>query len=54
MLYGLNPYKRPYSLAEIGKALGEAKQYIMDRFRDWNLSSETVYRLMMAVRRKFQ
>ena len=28
MLYGLNPYKRPYSLAEIGKALDESKQYI--------------------------
>ena len=36
------------------QGFGEAKQYIMDRFRDWNLSSETVYRLMMAVRRKFQ
>ena len=28
MLYGLKPYKRPYSLAEIGKKLGESKQYI--------------------------
>lgn len=28
MLYGLKPYKRPYSLAEIGKALGESKQFI--------------------------
>ena len=28
MLYGLKPYKRPYSLAEIGKVLGESKQYI--------------------------
>lgn len=28
MLYGLKPYKRPYSLVEIGKALGESKQYI--------------------------
>lgn len=28
MLYGLKPYKQPYSLAEIGKVLGESKQYI--------------------------
>lgn len=28
MIYGLKPYKEPYSLAEIGKALGESKQYI--------------------------
>ena len=28
MLYGLKPYKRPYSLAEIGKVSGESKQYI--------------------------
>lgn len=28
MLYGLNPYKHLYSLAEIGKPLGESKQYI--------------------------
>ena len=28
MLYGLKPYKRPFSLAEIGKVLGESKQYI--------------------------
>lgn len=28
MLYGLKPYKHPYSLAEIGKVLGESKQYI--------------------------
>ncbi len=28
MLYGLQQYKRPYSLAETGKLLGESKQYI--------------------------
>ena len=28
MLYGMGPYKHPYSLAEIGKKLGESKQYI--------------------------
>ena len=28
MLYGLHQYKHPYSLAEVGKKLGESKQYI--------------------------
>ena len=28
MLYGLQQYKKPYSLAEIGKELGESKQYV--------------------------
>ena len=28
MSYGLLQYKRPYSLAEIGKTLGESKQYV--------------------------
>ena len=28
MLYGLQPYKQTYSLAEIGKELGESKQYV--------------------------
>lgn len=28
MLYGLKPYKRPYSLAEIGKMFGETMQNI--------------------------
>ena len=32
--------------------LGEAYDYVRAYFPDWNLSSETVYRLMMAVRRK--
>ena len=28
MLYGLLQYKRPYSLSEIGKMVGESKQYV--------------------------
>ena len=28
MLYGIEPYKHEYSLAQIGKKLGESKQYI--------------------------
>ena len=35
-------------------SLYEAVEYIKSRFPDWNLASETVYRLMMAVRRKLK
>lgn len=28
MHYGLQQYKKPYSLAEIGKEFGESKQYV--------------------------
>ena len=28
MLYGIAPYKHEYSLADIGRKLGESKQYI--------------------------
>ena len=33
-------------------SLEEAVAYVHDRFHDWDLNSEPVYRLMMAVRRK--
>ena len=33
-------------------SLEEAVAYVHDRFPDWDLNSEPVYRLMMAVRRK--
>lgn len=33
-------------------SLEEAEEYIVDNFHDWNLNSEIVKRLMMAVRRK--
>lgn len=35
-------------------SLDEAVSYIKERFPDWNLNSESVYRLMMAVRRKLK
>jgi hypothetical protein len=35
-------------------SLQEAIEYIEANFNDWNLNSEPVYRLMMAVRRKLQ
>jgi len=36
------------------ECFADACDYIQDHFPDWNLSSETVYRLMMAVRRKLK
>ena len=33
-------------------SLDEALAYINEKFPDWDLNSEAVYRLMMAVRRK--
>lgn len=35
-------------------SLQEAIDYIKENFKDWDLNSEPVYRLMMAVRRKLQ
>lgn len=35
-------------------SLYEAVEYVKSRFPDWNLASETVYRLMMAARRKLK
>lgn len=32
----------------------EAEDYVVDRFPDWNLKSDIVYRLMMAIRRKLK
>lgn len=34
------------------KSLNEAEAYIISRFPSWNLDSDNVFRLMMAVRRK--
>lgn len=34
--------------------LDDAEDYIMSHFPDWNISSDIVYRLMMAVRRKLR
>jgi hypothetical protein len=31
---------------------GQAVEYVQTTFPDWDLSSEVVYRLMMAVRRR--
>ena len=34
------------------ESINEAISYVIATFPDWNLNSEVVYRLMMAVRRK--
>ena len=40
-------------LNEMG-SLQEAIDYVKENFKDWDLNSEPVYRLMMAARRKLQ
>ena len=35
-------------------SFAEAEQYIMENHPDWNLNSDIVYRLMMAIRRKLK
>lgn len=36
------------------ESISEAVSYVIANFPDWNLNSEVVYRLMMAVRRKLK
>ncbi len=36
------------------KSLDEAVQYLLETFPEWNLESDSVYRFMMAVRRKLR
>ena len=36
------------------ETISEAVSYVIANFPDWNLNSEVVYRLMMAVRRKLK
>ncbi len=36
------------------QSFNEAEAYVLARFPGWKVSSDTVYRFMMAVRRKFQ
>ena len=36
------------------QSFNEAEAYVLARFPGWKMSSDTVYRFMMAVRRKFQ
>ncbi|MBP5488365.1 MAG: hypothetical protein J6X77_02220 [Bacteroidales bacterium] len=44
------------TITELNKmeSISEAVSYVIANFPDWNLNSEVVYRLMMAVRRKLK
>lgn len=56
MLFGEDPGLFQQTIAAFNsmESIGEAVSYVMANFPDWNLSSEVVYRLMMAVRRKLK
>jgi len=55
-LFGEDPIKFNEAVAKFNSMqdFEEAKQYVFDNYKDWNFSSEVVYRLMMAVRRRLQ
>ena len=56
MLFGQDPMTFQDALTKINQlgTLGEAVQYIVAEHPEWDLESETVYRFMMAVRRKIR
>ena len=55
-LFAQDPMAFQESLTRINQmeSLDEAVSYVMTQRPDWDLESETVYRFMMAVRRKIQ
>ena len=55
-LFGEDPgvFQQTINAFNSMESIGEAVSYVMANFPDWNLSSEVVYRLMMAVRRKLK
>ena len=54
-LFKEDPLLFQHTIAEFNamSSFEEAVEYVKQNYPDWNLSSEVVYRLMMAVRRKF-
>ena len=56
MLFGQDPMTFQDALTKINQlgTLDEAVQYIVAEHPEWDLESETVYRFMMAVRRKIR
>ena len=56
MLFGQDPMAFQDALTKINQlgTLDEAVQYIVAEHPEWDLGSETVYRFMMAVRRKIR
>jgi len=55
-LFDEDPIKFQQAIASFNSMANfeQAKDYVLSTYPDWNLSSEVVYRLMMAVRRKLQ
>ena len=55
-LFGEDPglFQQTINAFNSMESVSEAVSYVMANFPDWNLSSEVVYRLMMAVRRKLK
>ena len=56
MLFGQDPMSFQDALTKINQmqAIDEVVAYIAEEHPEWNLESETVYRFMMAVRRKIR
>lgn len=56
MLFGQDPMSFQDALTKINQmqAIDEVVGYIAEEHPEWNLESETVYRFMMAVRRKIR
>ena len=54
-LFKEDPLLFQHTIAEFNSmsSFAEAVEYVKTNYPEWNLSSEVVYRLMMAVRRKF-
>ena len=55
-LFGEDPglFQQTINAFNSMESVSEAVSYVMANFPDWNLCSEVVYRLMMAVRRKLK
>ena len=53
-LFGEDPMKFRGTIDRLNSmsGLGEAIEYLLEEFPQWNLDSDVVYRFMMAVRRK--
>ncbi|MBR1632814.1 MAG: hypothetical protein IJ686_03575 [Bacteroidales bacterium] len=54
-LFGEDPLRFQHAIAVFNglPSFADAVEYVQSTYPDWDLSSEVVYRLMMAVRRRF-
>jgi len=55
-LFGEDPFRFQSAISAFNamSSLSEVENYIAANYPDWNLNSEIVYRMMMAVRRKIR